>query len=96
MRTRFCRYVRMLPLVPNILKLRRHIILLFTKPKELASYWHTHYWPENYFASGYFKESCLIIRLEGDAEKEFGMAIPALELSQRVLEFWENQLNPKI
>ncbi len=46
-----------------------------------------------YFPRGYFAEGDLIIELEDDAARELGVdRFTAVELAQRVLDFWKQRL----
>lgn len=46
------------------------------------------------FDNKIFDGGCLMIYLDGDAATELSPSIDAVELARRVLEFWENYINP--
>lgn len=46
------------------------------------------------FDNNIFDVASLVIYLDGDAATELGPSINAVELARRVLEFWENYINP--
>ncbi len=42
----------------------------------------------DYFADGYFEER-LVVSLKGDAAKELGQSIGAIELAEKVIAYWD-------
>ncbi|MDP2845470.1 MAG: hypothetical protein Q8N79_05270 [Candidatus Methanoperedens sp.] len=46
------------------------------------------------FDNDIFDVAHLVIYLNGDAAKQLGPSIGAVELARRILEFWENHMNP--
>ena len=57
-----------------------------------GGYWGSRYWASNYWPSRYFAKGALTITLQGDAEQQLGSSIGALELAERVVEFWMQKL----
>jgi hypothetical protein len=53
-----------------------------------ASEYFSTYFPTNYFPS-YFGKEDLIIFLDGDASVKLGVSIPAVELAEKILAYWE-------
>lgn len=48
----------------------------------------------NIFDNDAFDVARLEIDLDGDAAKQLGSSIEVVELARRILEFWENHMNP--
>jgi len=46
------------------------------------------YFPKEAFPIGYFSQGSLVIHLAGDAEKAFGSTINAVQLAEKVLNYW--------
>jgi hypothetical protein len=48
------------------------------------------YFPPGYFPRGYFgPESTLVVRLQGDAAAQYGPTIEAVELAEKVMDYWD-------
>jgi hypothetical protein len=56
-----------------------------------GGYWGANYWASNYWPRSYFAKGALTIVLQGDAEQQLGPSIGALELAQRIVEFWTHR-----
>ena len=63
-----------------------------SETRKIGSYWPEYYWRDKYFPQKYWPEVNLVIRLQGDGERELGSVITVLELSQRILDYWESLL----
>lgn len=57
-----------------------------------GGYFGSSYFGSSYFGSKYFSNGNLIIALDGEAKKELGETITAIELAEKVKEYWEEQL----
>jgi hypothetical protein len=62
-----------------------------TDTRRTGGYFPRGYFPSNYSPSGYFASGSLTVELQGDAQKELGARITAVELAERVLGFWESR-----
>lgn len=47
----------------------------------------------NAFQTDAFQVPCLLIQLEGEAQKKFGRSIEVLTLANQVLKYWESYIN---
>jgi len=53
-----------------------------------GGFWGSGYWASNYWPRGYFSKVSLTVTLQGNAKQQLGSCINALELAQRVVDFW--------
>lgn len=57
-----------------------------------GGYFGSNYFASNYFSSNYFSKGNLVIVLDGGAKIELGETITAIDLAEKVKEYWEKHL----
>ncbi len=57
-----------------------------------GGWWPDDFWATDYWADGYWYEGELVVELDGDAARDLGASVMAVQLAGQIYVFWESKL----